>query len=85
MEVIGTVAGAITLIETCLKYKDYYSDVKNAKKEIIAPVIMCWGKTKSCRAASRDGVLQQWSPTFVIYLREVFGPNPADIAADCAN
>lgn len=52
---------------------------------VIAPVIMCWGKTKSCRAALHDGVPQQWPPAFVIYLREVFGPNSADIAADCAN
>lgn len=30
MEVFGTVAGAIALVETCLRYKDYYSHVKNA-------------------------------------------------------
>ena len=34
MEVFGTVAGAVALVETCIKYKDYYSHVKNAKKEI---------------------------------------------------
>ena len=34
MEVFGIIVGAVTIVETCLKYKDCYSRVKNAKKEI---------------------------------------------------